>query len=213
MKVLIFLFILTLGLQAQTSKIDTLEGMLKSIPSINVKFQLALAYHDAVRVEENTDYSERAEILFEEILKEKPDHVEALVTYGSLKTLMGRDAFLPWNKMKYVEQGCDLMDKAVQMAPDNVRIRITRALNNINLPSFFNRITYCLEDFEFIRKHPAFNHFNPALKQEIFYYSAKTFENNDQIAAAKEMYTEAITQDTENELAQKATESLKDLSD
>ena len=34
-----------------------------------------------------------------------------LVYLGSTETLMGRDAFLPWNKMKYVEKGLSTIDK------------------------------------------------------------------------------------------------------
>ncbi len=213
MKVIIYLLFSAMALTAQTTKIDSLEDVLKTNPAIDTKFQLASVYHDAIRVEENDDYSERAEELFQEILVEKRDHVEALATYGSLKTLMGRDAFMPWNKMKYVEQGCDKMDKAVQIDPANLRIRMTRAFNNINLPSFFNRITYYLEDFEFIRTHQAFNQFKPNLKLQILYYSAKAFENNDQIQEAKEMYTKAVAMNLKNSLTQKASESLRDLSE
>lgn len=213
MKILTVLFIFTVALTAQTATIDSLENELKTNPAIDIKYQLARAYHDAVRVNENDDYTERAELLFEEILKEKRDHAEAMTMYGSLKTIMGRDAFLPWNKMKYVEQGCDKMDKAVQLAPDNLNIRITRALNNINLPSFFNRITYCLEDFEFIQKHPAFSHFNPGIKLQIFYYSAKAFETNEQVQEAKEMYAKAVALNLNNKLSQEASASLSDLSE
>ncbi len=213
MRIITVLFIFATVLTAQITTIDSLEFELKKRPSIDVKYQLASAYHKAISMEENDDFSERAEKLFEEILKEKRDHVEALVTYGSLKTLMGRDALLPWNKMKYVEQGCDKMDKAVQIAPTNLRIRITRALNNINLPSFFNRITYYLEDFEFIRNHQDFNQSAPGFKLQIFYYSAKAFENNDQILEAKDMYTKAVALNMTNKLAQRAAVSLSDLSE
>lgn len=40
------------------------------------------------------------------------------------------------------------MDKAVKRDPDNVSVRMTRALNSKSLPSFLNRVDIALEDFE-----------------------------------------------------------------
>lgn len=49
-----------------------------------------------------------------EKLREKiPDHPLLLVYLGSAKAIQGRDAFFPWNKVRYVEQGCELMDQAL----------------------------------------------------------------------------------------------------
>lgn len=209
----IFFISLTLlgALFAQQSKIDSLENIVKNDDqNIEAMFQLATIYHDMVIEEENDDATERAEELFESILQKKRDHVEALVYYGSLLTLKGRDAFLPWNKLSYVEEGCDEMDKAVQLAPQNVTLRITRALNNINLPGFFNRQTYYLEDFEFIRNHPAFVSFPPDLQQRILFSSAKAFVNNDEPQKGTEMYQQVIAINKDSDFGQRANKAMKE---
>lgn len=38
-----------------------------------------------------------------------------LALKGSTLTLMGRDAWMPWNKMAYVERGMDVLEKAVDI--------------------------------------------------------------------------------------------------
>lgn len=212
MKFIILITLITCSF-SQSNLIDSLEVVIKTNSDIQTKYRLARLYHDAVVDEENDDYTERAEELFEEVLKEKRDHVEAMAIYGSLKTIMARDAFMPWNKMKYVEQGCDLMDKALQLEPDNLTLRMTRALNNIQLPDFFNRITYCLEDFKYIINHPSFNHFSNATKLEVHFYYGRAFENNDQFENARAMYKDAVALNMSSGLASKAKESLSDLSE
>ncbi len=39
----------------------------------------------------------------------------SLVYLGSTQTLQGREAFLPWKKMKYTEQGLATIDKGLSM--------------------------------------------------------------------------------------------------
>jgi len=208
------LFIFWAPLQAQQSKIDSLEAALQRTPeNIDLRYELALHCHAIVQKEKDNDVWERAEKLFQEILAVKPEHVAALVYYGSLLTIKGRDALLPWNKLRYVEQGCDKMDKAVQIAPDNINIRIVRALNNIHLPDFFNRLPYCLEDFENIRKRPEFNHLDPASRQQILYYSGQAFEKDDQAVKAIESYKKAISINGHNPLAVQARQALKELTE
>jgi len=42
------------------------------------------------------------------------------------------------------------MDKAMKRDPDNVSVRMTRALNSKSLPTFLNRGDIALEDFEYL---------------------------------------------------------------
>ena len=209
MKTLFISLILLSALFAQRSKIDSLENVVQSdATNIDAMFQLAKIYHDMVVDQENDDAVERAEELFKSILQKKGDHAEALVYYGSLLTIKGRDAFLPWKKLSYVEVGCDEMDKAVQLAPQNISLRITRAMNNINLPDFFNRQTYYLEDFEFIRNHPAFVSFPTGLQQKILFNSAKAFEKNEQLQKSLEMYQKVNALNENSEYGKLASQKL-----
>lgn len=202
------------ALQAQPLKIDSLETSLRAAPNnIEIKYELALRYHALVQKQENSEALKRAERLLTEILETKPDHVAALVYYGSLLTLKGRDALLPWNKLKYVERGCDKMDKAVQIDPQNINTRIVRAMNNINLPDFFNRLPYCLEDFDFIKASPEFSHLNPATQQRIYYYSGQALEKDGQVAKAIDCYKKAIGVSEDKTVATEAALALKELTE
>lgn len=77
-----------------------------------------------------------------------------LVYLGSTETLQGRDAFLPWNKMKYVEKGLATIDKGlvllrseltpldqqsrVQGIPEGYLTRAVAAVTYSSLPDMFN---------------------------------------------------------------------------
>ncbi|UTT86505.1 hypothetical protein LZI70_13875 [Vibrio pelagius] len=77
-----------------------------------------------------------------------------LVYLGSTETLQGRDAFLPWNKMKYVEKGLATIDKSltllnsieqpvaeqarVQGLPEAYLTRAMAATTYTSLPDMFN---------------------------------------------------------------------------
>lgn len=72
--------------------------------------------------------------------------VEGLVLYGSCQTLMGRDAWLPWNKMRYVNEGLVHIERALtdlntadnkrlfQGIPVYVFVWMMAASNYLNLP-------------------------------------------------------------------------------
>ena len=77
-----------------------------------------------------------------------------LVYLGSTETLMGRDALLPWNRMKYVEKCLSTIDKSlvllkdedqpiheqprVQGLPDSYLTRAMAAVTYTSLPDMFN---------------------------------------------------------------------------
>lgn len=211
MKSLIFYFLMIASLLAQKSTIDSLENLVKKEPTnVQAKLELAVIYHDIVRKKENDDATDRAEQLFNEILEINQEHTAAMIYYGSLLTLKGRDAFFPWEKMSYVEDGCDLMDKAVKLEPENVALRIRRAMNNVNLPDMFEREQFYLEDFEFIKNHPAFSNFNPGLKQQILFNSAKAFDKNGQSDKSRELYKQVIEIDKDSQLAVQANKNINE---
>ena len=75
---------------------------------------------------------------------------ETMCYLGSATTMMARTTWNPVKKMSYVNKGTGFMDKAVRKDPDNVSVRLTRAFNSKNLPSFLERGHIALEDFEYL---------------------------------------------------------------
>lgn len=86
--------------------------------------------------------------LISTFLKENPSDPLALVYKGSLKTIQGRDASMPWQKLVLVNEGFDLLDKAIaQIANARVRngydipleILIVSGFTNAAVPKSFGR--------------------------------------------------------------------------
>ena len=75
---------------------------------------------------------------------------ETMCYLGSATTMMAQTTCNPIKKMSYVNKGTGFMDKAVRRDPNNVSVRLTRALNSKSLPSFLERGNIALEDFEYL---------------------------------------------------------------
>ena len=62
--------------------------------------------------------------------------------------MLAKTTWNPIKKMSYVMKGSLLMDTAVEKAPDDISVRMTRAYNSRNLPAFLNGGHLALEDYE-----------------------------------------------------------------
>jgi len=92
----------------------------------------------------------KAEKIFKKLLQLEPDNAEALCWFGSVLTLKGRDAMLPFDKVRFVNSGLKKMDRAVELDSGNVSIRMIRGNTAYALPGFFKRMDTAVEDFEFL---------------------------------------------------------------
>ena len=85
-------------------------------------------------------------------LKEKyPGDALILARAGSLVTMQARDAWMPWNKMRFAEQGLDQLDQALAAVEkqgqattgDGIsytqQVDLVAAITFSQLPKFFNR--------------------------------------------------------------------------
>ncbi|MGD8110780.1 hypothetical protein [Vibrio sp. TRT 17S01] len=109
-------------------------------------------YNLAAEGDENK-VSEVYQQLTQQISKQGADAL-SLVYLGSTQTLMGRDAFMPWNKMKYTEQGLATIAKGLSLIPDqptylkqqewrqglpeNILAQAIAAATYTSLPDMFN---------------------------------------------------------------------------
>lgn len=128
----------------------------------------------------------------------------ALVYLGSSHTLMGRDALMPWSKMRYTETGLDEMALALRLLkpehdttlfnamPVSVHVKTTAAITFTQVPSFFGRQEEGYYLFEDILSDPVFLALpNPA--QTFAYYFA--------ISAANQLDKSAQANDWQAKLA------------
>ncbi|WP_024914080.1 hypothetical protein [Chania multitudinisentens] len=92
--------------------------------------------------------------LFESLSKlyqTTPDSALLNMLLGSVETMMARDTWLPWRKLKYAEAGMSRMDKAIALlqpedeistfadTPVSLWVKTTAGCTFIEMPEMFNR--------------------------------------------------------------------------
>jgi hypothetical protein len=105
---------------------------------------------------------------FQALAASYPGHPLLAAYEGAAATLKGRDALLPWNKMKLAEAGADTIEKALAQltpshdevlfsgAPESVETRLVAASALLSLPDFMNRRAIGLRALEAALQSPAF---------------------------------------------------------
>jgi len=201
-----------LSISVAQDKVKELEGTLQQNPNdIPTLIALGTIYHGQA-VARSEDAVEKGFACFDKILQIDPSNAVAYVYRGSLWTLRGRDAWWPFTKAKDVDKGVDDMDKAADLAPNDVTVRIVRGINSTNLPSMFRRLPVALKDFEFLMNDPRFVHFDAHLQATIYCWAGIAYKNDSQPAKAKELLQKAISADPNSDMSRRAENELKQLS-
>ncbi len=212
MLTIVFLVFSLTGISRAQDNAKDLEGILAQKPNdVETLMKLGRIYHDQ-GVAGNDDAVDKGFTCFDKVLQLDPSNAVALVYRGSLWTLRARDAWWPFTKMKDVDKGVDEMDKAVDLAPDNVSVRLVRAINSVNLPSMFRRLPIALKDFEYLMNDSKFAGYNLHLQSTIYCWAGIAYNNDGQAAKAKELLQKAVSADPNSETAKKAENELKKIS-
>lgn len=205
---LILGMLFTASLFAQT-KVDSLKNIIKNDPN-NVQALIALGvhYHD-LGVDGDAKAVEQGERMLKKALS--LDSTNAYVTgyYGSILSLKARDASMPWTKVKYAKQGFEQLDKSIEMNPEDLDVRLIRAMNSSQVPKFMKRLTLSIEDFNFIIKHKTFESWTPGHRAFVYLHFGKALEKDDQPEKAKEFFELAIKEAPESKSGQEAKKALK----
>ena len=131
-------------------KISELQKILDQNPSDYETMKgIGIAYHRMAKKTAKKYAPKAVEALAKAFEANKKDY-ETMCYLGSATTMMAKRTWNPMKKMSYVNKGAALMDKAIRKDPDNVSVRMTRAYNSKNLPSFLNRGHLAVEDFEYL---------------------------------------------------------------
>ena len=191
-------------------KINDLEGKLKSdSDNIEILSELTILYHNYLAGERNPDYMKRAEELFEKLIRLDPKNSEAFAYSGSLLTIKGRDAWMPWNKLKHVEEGLDNLDKGVKCDSQNMTVRLIRANNNLSLPSFFNRIDTSIVDFNYvIKKYKNTNDENIKRLPNLYFKLARAYKKKGNIDKTTEVWNKICEDYPQSEEAKESKQYL-----
>jgi tetratricopeptide (TPR) repeat protein len=105
--------------------------------------------HQMSRPDAKKDRVETAEGYLKRAQKLKPDDPETAAWLGSVVTMKALFETDPGKQTFFVKSGTRLLDKAIQQAPDNTVVRLTRAYNSLELPPFLMRTKFAVEDFKY----------------------------------------------------------------
>ncbi len=206
--VVILAFLFT-GISRTQDNAKDLEGVLEQKPNdVETLMKLGKIYHDQ-GVAGNDDAVEKGFTCLDKVLQIDPSNAVALAYRGSLWTLRARNAWWPFTKMKDVDKGIDEMDKAVDLAPDNISVRLVRGINSVQLPSMFHRLPIALKDFEYLMNDSKFAGFNPHLQSTIYCWAGIAYNADGQTAKAKELLQKAVSADPNSDTSHKAENELK----
>jgi hypothetical protein len=73
-------------------------------------------------------------------MKEKPNMKGVAKTYiGSLTAMKAAHTFWPHKQLDYANEGIDIMDDGIKLAPDNIESLFVQGSTLYNLPFFFGK--------------------------------------------------------------------------
>ncbi|MDK9764486.1 hypothetical protein KI743_21005 [Vibrio sp. D420a] len=165
-----------------------LIGLVSIVPTLtfaNPTPEALSMYNQAAQGDE--EMVEAAHDALKSILDKEGATPLTLVYLGSTETLQGRDAFLPWNKMKYVEKGLATIDKSltllnsieqpvaeqerVQGLPEAYLTRAMAATTYTSLPDMFNHFERGYDLYLDLLSEEGFAHQNFAATAWIYRYA------------------------------------------
>ena len=208
----LFCSLLLAGIARSQDNAKDLEAALSQNPNdVPTLIKLGIMYHDQ-GVAGNDDAVDKGFTCFDKALVLDPANAIALAYRGSLWTLRARDAWWPFTKMKDVDKGVDEMDKAADLASDNITVRVVRGINSVNLPSMFHRLPVALKDFDYLMNDARFGHLNPHLQATIYCWAGIAYNNDGQTVKAKDLLQKAVSAEPGSDIARKAENELKKIS-
>ncbi|MGJ8673593.1 hypothetical protein [Rubritalea sp.] len=137
----------------------------------------------------DTDKIDNQIAKFEAELKLHPTHDLARAYLGSAYALKAKHSFSPFTKLSSLKKGKLLMEAAVKGSPNNLRVRMVRAIAYYKVPKRFDTRPTSIADFEILlaASHKPQSDLTPNEKQAILYYAFLAFseENHPSANTAK----------------------------
>ena len=192
-----------------------LIGLVSIVPTLtfaNPTPEALSMYNQAAQGDE--EMVEAAHDALKSILDKEGATPLTLVYLGSTETLQGRDAFLPWNKMKYVEKGLATIDKSltllnsieqpvaeqarVQGLPEAYLTRAMAATTYTSLPDMFNHFDRGYDLYLDLLSEEEFSHQNFAATAWIYRYAITASIRAEDFAQAQSWLAVMEEKDSSN---------------
>ena len=194
------------------SETRLLERMAREGTNSATLYALGDLCHDA-GVDGDKQAVLRAEEYLRRLLEKDPSHGPAWALLGSVYTMKGRDAFWPTAQLKLVREGNAFMDRGVELDPDNIRARVTRAFNNAHMPDFLGRNDIVVADLEWlwakVRKEPA--SFSVSERQETALHWGRRLKRRSRTAEARQVWEAGLAFAPHSPMAIKIQDELDKL--
>lgn len=155
--------------------------------------------------------AEKAYEFFDKAFSLDSTNAVALVYRGAV--MIQRAQFTWWlpSKFSRVKQGGHDMDWAVSMVPNNMNVRLMRAMSSLTLSGIFSKLRTAIEDFDVLLGNPELSKQTFELQSAIYYYAGLAYRRDDQIEKAKSCFQRAVFILPGSETAEKAKEELQEL--
>ncbi|EGU59355.1 hypothetical protein VINI7043_15625 [Vibrio nigripulchritudo ATCC 27043] len=167
--------------------------------------------------------SDKVELVFEQLnqlIQKEGAKPLSLVYLGSTQTMQGRDAWMPWNKMQYVEQGLATIDKGlnliasqavpvesqpvIQGLPDTYLARALSAATFSQLPDMFNHFDRGYDLYIDLLAEPEFEQAPFAATSWVYSFAIETAIRAEDQQRAQEWLAVMLKKDASHPETQKA---------
>lgn len=152
--------------------------------------RLGIAWHN-LAVLDVSGASTKARSWLEKAHASYPHDMTILAYLGSARTLVARDSWNVVTKVSNVNQGINLIDRAVRNAPNDVAARLVRANNSLTLPKFFGRRSRAVEDFSFLHDHARELRLGAELEAEVCVRLGELLAKQGNSAKVQALFAEA----------------------
>ncbi|MGC9401170.1 hypothetical protein [Vibrio genomosp. F10] len=164
---------------------------------------------------------DKVEIVYEQLnqqIQSQGADALSMVYLGSTQTLMGRDAFMPWNKMKYTEQGLSTISKGLalldslpvdaqeyrQGLPEALLAKAIAASTFTSLPDMFNHFDRGYDLYLELMGDDDFAHQNYEATSWIYIYAIKASLRAGDVNQATEWLSDMQKQNAEHPMTLQA---------
>jgi hypothetical protein len=131
------------------------------------------------------DATALAQRILAQLLATDSDNPLYLAYYGSTFTLQGRDSFAPWTKLRLINQGVGILDRALNLlnagharadaltGTASLEARLVSIATLVALPdSLFHRLAVARREYRQAVSDPEFANASPDLRGHLFYEGA-----------------------------------------
>ena len=164
-------------------------------------------------VEGNESAEKQSDKIFSALYGQMPGDPLISVYYGSLRLAEAKHTWALWRKNSLSRQGIQLMDSAVEKAPDRLEIRFVRAATEYELPAFFGRTQQCRDEFAYLAqravKAAQDGSLDPTLAAASLYYHAEFCKGQSRFKEATEALRRAAEVAPESRAGRVAAKELK----